>query len=165
MILSLGCCASCWRHCGSPNSFGSCPGTITAARRARWFLPPGRAEEIQSPRWPLYKSFLQNIVTRNLGWLAFFIVAGEALVAFSLMLGLFTRLGALVGALMGINLFIGLTAVPHEWDWTYLMLPMLNAAFIVIGGRFVGLDAWLYPRFKRLVNGGNPLGRILAWFV
>jgi hypothetical protein len=121
--------------------------------------------EIASPRWPAYKSFLEGFVTPNLSWLALLIVAGEALVAMSLMLGLLTRVGALTGTLMAINLFVGLTAVPAEWDWTYLMLIALNAVFIVVGGRFVGLDALLYLRFKRIAESGGLAGLLLVRLV
>jgi hypothetical protein len=121
--------------------------------------------EIASPRWPAYKSFLEGFVAPNTGLMFPLIFVGEAFMTISLMLGLFTRAGALAGTLMGINLFIGLTAIQHEWDWTYLMLPALNAVFIVVGGRWIGLDALLYPRLRRLADSGNPLGRILGWFV
>lgn len=118
--------------------------------------------EIASPRWPAYKSFLTGIVAPNLSWLAFFIVAGEAFVCVSLLLGLFTRAGGLAGTAMGINLFIGLTAVPNEWDWTYLMLPALCLLFVVVGGRWIGIDEILHPMFKKASEGGNLIARVLT---
>ncbi len=146
------------------NNYG-CPAGPLAPAAGTSGLCDWIGQEIASPRWPAYKSFLEGFVAPNMGWLAFLIVAGEAFVALSLMLGLFTRAGALVGMLMGINLFIGLTAVPHEWDWTYVMLPALNAVYIVIGGRWVGLDALLHPRLARLAENGSGLARLLKVFV
>ena len=122
-------------------------------------------KEIANPRYPAYKDFLTGFITPNISWLAFFIVAGEAFVCFSLMTGFLTRLGGFVGFVMAINLFIGLTAVPNEWDWTYLMLIVANALFIVVGGRFIGLDAMLYARLKRIADGGSPIAGILARIV
>lgn len=126
--------------------------------------------EIREPRYNLYLDFLNGFVSPNLGWMAFLIVGSEAVMAFSLMTGAFTRLGALAGLAMGINLFIGLTAVrrPYEWDWTYLMLPALNAVFVAIGGRWVGLDALLHPRLRRMAEArrgglGGLVARALAW--
>ncbi len=145
------------------NNYGCPPGSLVPAAGTSG-LCDWIGREIANPRWPVYKSFLEGFVAPNLGWMAFLIVAGEASVTFSLMFGLFTRLGALIGVLMGINLFIGLTAVPHEWDWTYLMLPALNAVFIVVGGRFMGLDAILYPRFKRMAESGSLIGKALEIF-
>jgi hypothetical protein len=97
--------------------------------------------------------------------MAFLIVGGEAFVCFSLMTGFLTRLGGLVGLLMGINLFIGLTAVQGEWDWTYLMLPLVNAIFIVVGGRFIGLDALLYKPLERMGARGHRGAALLARLV
>lgn len=122
-------------------------------------------KEIASPRYGVYKDFLTGFITPNLSWLAFLIVGGEAFVCFSLMTGFLTRIGGLVGALMAINLFIGLTAVPNEWDWTYLMLPLVNAIFLIVGGRFIGLDAVLYAPLHRKAEKGNPLAGLLARLV
>jgi hypothetical protein len=118
--------------------------------------------EIASPRWPIYKTFLQNVVAPNLSWLALLIVAGEAFMAFTLLFGLFTRLGALAAFGQGINLFIGLSVVPGEWEWSYLMLTALCLVFIIFGGNWVGIDAVLYTQFKKM---NNPIGRLLTWLV
>src|SRR5262249_34013017 len=120
--------------------------------------------EIASPRWPAYKSFLTGVVAPNLGWMAFFIVAGEAFVCASLLLGLFTRAGGLAGTAMGINLFIRVTAVPRRWDWTYLILPGLCLVFVVVGGRWIGIDAILNPMLKKAAERKNPIARILLLF-
>jgi uncharacterized membrane protein YphA (DoxX/SURF4 family) len=146
------------------NNFGCKAGALVPAANTSG-LCDWIGKEIASPRWPAYKSFLDGMVTPNLGWLAFLIVAGEAFVCVSLLFGLFTRFGALSGVVMGLNLFIGLTAVPGEWDWTYLMLPALCAVYIAVGGRWVGLDTLLYPQLKKLAETGNPLGRLLVLLV
>ncbi len=143
------------------NNYGCVPGALVPAANTSG-LGDWIGKEIASPRYTLYKDFLTGFISPNLNWLAFLIVGGEAFVCFSLMTGFLTRLGGLVGLLMGINLFIGLTAVPGEWDWTYLMLPLVNAIFIVVGGRFVGLDALLYKPLQRMSEGGNPITRLLA---
>lgn len=146
------------------NNFGCDPGTLIPAAGTHG-LCDWIGKEIASPRYSLYKDFLTGFITPNLGWLAWFIVGGEAFVCFSLMTGFLTRLGGLVGLLMGINLFIGLTAVPNEWDWTYLMLPLVNAIFIIVGGRFIGIDAVLYPPLHRMAEKGNPIAGLLARIV
>ncbi|MHB8628962.1 MAG: TQO small subunit DoxD [Aggregatilineales bacterium] len=145
-------------------NFGCAAGALVPAANTGG-LCDWLGKEIASPRYPLYKDFLTGFISPNLSWLAFLIVGGEAFVCFSLMTGFLTRLGGLVGALMAINLFIGLTAVSGEWDWTYLMLPLVNAIFIIVGGRFIGLDALLYPRLHRMAEKGNPLAGLLARIV
>lgn len=146
------------------NNFG-CPAGALLPAAGTSGLCDWIGKEIANPRYPAYKDFLTGFITPNISWLAFFIVAGEAFVCFSLMTGFLTRLGGFVGFAMAINLFIGLTAVPGEWDWTYLMLIVANALFIVVGGRFIGLDAMLYARLKRIADGGSPIAGILARIV
>jgi len=146
------------------NNFGCPPGALVPAAN-RSGLCDWIGKEIASPRYGLYKDFLTGFISPNLSWLAFLIVGGEAFVCFSLMTGFLTRLGGFVGLLMGINLFVGLTAVQGEWDWTYLMLPLVNAIFIVVGGRFIGLDALLYKALERLGERGNPAAALLARLV
>ena len=70
--------------------------------------------------------------------------AAEVIIAISLLLGLFTRIGGVLGALMGINLWLGLYRAPYEWPWAYFFLILLQITFIVYSaGRSLGLDAVL----------------------
>jgi thiosulfate dehydrogenase [quinone] large subunit len=119
--------------------------------------------EIAYPLIPAYASFLNAVVVPNFalfGWLVFF---AEAFVAVSLLFGIFTRLGGLIGALQALQLTIGLWAVPHEWYWTYVMLTVLCALAMLTGsGRFLGLDRWLLPHLERLAARGGIL-RFLPW--
>src|SRR6266852_3517243 len=68
----------------------------------------------------------------------------------ALILGLFTRLGAIVALGMAANITVGILSVPHEWGWTYTMLIMLPAIFLFTGaGRSFGVDAFLAPPLER----------------
>jgi thiosulfate dehydrogenase [quinone] large subunit len=114
--------------------------------------------EIQSPLIPLYADFLRAIVLPNLPVLGWFIWLMEAVIAVSLLLGVFTRLGGALGFLQSMNLLIGLAAVPHEWYWTYLMLGLLNLLFaLTAAGRWWGVDgAYLLPRLRAAAARGDP---------
>jgi uncharacterized membrane protein YphA (DoxX/SURF4 family) len=57
------------------------------------------------------------------------VYAIEVAIGASLILGLFTRFGAALGALMAINLWLGLYNAPGEWPWTYTFLVVISAAF------------------------------------
>jgi uncharacterized membrane protein YphA (DoxX/SURF4 family) len=66
----------------------------------------------------------------------------EVFIAVSLILGLFTRLGAALGALMAVNLWLGLYRSSCEWPWTYFFLVLLQVIFTFFrAGRSLGLEA------------------------
>jgi uncharacterized membrane protein YphA (DoxX/SURF4 family) len=109
----------------------------------RWKLPPGfvPAEgrglmdwlvlEVTHPTIGLYADFVAGVVIPNFSLFAWFIFLIELVIGLSLVLGLFTRIGAALGLLWSLNLAIGLFAVPGEWPWSYLMLIMWHALFLV----------------------------------
>ena len=87
--------------------------------------------EAAHPTIGLYADFVTGVVMPNFllfAWLTFLV---ELAIGLSLTLGLFTRLGALVGLLWSFNLAVGLLAVPGEWPWSYLMLMMWHGLFLV----------------------------------
>ena len=91
---------------------------------------------------------------------AFQVWAGETFIAVSLMLGLFTRLGGLLGTLMAMNLWLGLYNRPNEWPWTYFFLILLNGFFLFQrAGRSLGIDALVAPK----ITSGGKLRRIVSW--
>ena len=88
----------------------------------------------------------------------------ETFIGVTLILGLFTRLGALVAIGMAANITIGILSVPHEWGWTYTMLIMLPAIFLLTdAGRSFGLDAFLAPRLDRRAADGSRVAWLLRW--
>ena len=138
-----------------------------------WKTPPNFAAfhfwtvKIATYSWlPVYRSFVHAVVLREptftvVGYLTF---ALESLIALSLLFGIFTRLGAIVGALWAAQLYVGLTTVPGEWYWTYAMLIMLNAMLALTpSGAALSVDQWLRPRVSALAARGGRLGRFLGW--
>ena len=97
------------------------------------------------------------------GWLT---LLTETFIAVSLLLGLATRLGALVALGMATNITLSILNVPHEWGWTYVMLLTFPALFLLTdAGRSFGLDAFLAPPLDRAAARGHRLARILRWLV
>lgn len=135
------------------NNFGCAPGALIPAANTSG-LCDWIGREIAQPRYAIYKDFLTGVISPNLSWMAYLIVGGEAFICVSLTFGVLTRLGGLAGFVMGINLFIGLTAVPNEWDWTYLMLPLVNLVFLIVGGRYFGIDGILHDWLSKTHSGG-----------
>jgi hypothetical protein len=112
-------------------------------------------------RLPLHAAFVENFVAPNLAWMGWFIWLMEAFIGLSLILGLVSRLGALVGLVQAANLFIGLSAVPTEWVWSYALLFTFHLLFFCIPpGRIWGIDAWLRARIRANDHG---LARLLLW--
>lgn len=122
----------------------------------RWKLPPTFAApeghrsllewmnlQVAHPTLGLYADFVANVVIPNFtlfAWLTFLI---ELAVGLSLTLGLFSRVGAALGLLWSFNLAIGLISVPGEWPWSYLMLIMWHALFLVsVDKQIFGIDGW-----------------------
>lgn len=85
------------------------------------------------------------------GWLVFGL---EAITGVLLVLGLFTRLGALLGLLESINLGLGIAFAPGEWYWSYLLMIVLHLLLLAVAaGRYYGLDALIR---ERLAVERNP---------
>ena len=104
-------------------------------------------------------AFVQNVILpyfTPIGVGVFFI---ELAIGISLMIGLFTRLSALGGALFIANLWLGLYRVDSEWPWSYFLLIMLLVIFSVEAyGRSLGCDA--------LMRGDKAIGmRVPKWLL
>jgi len=86
----------------------------------------------------------------------------ELIVATSLMFGVFTRFGAILGTVLAAQLYVGLGY--SDWYWTYGMLVLLCLALTAIpAGRRLGFDQWLTPRLWEAANS-NRLARFASWF-
>ena len=120
-------------------------------------------QEIQYPTVSAYKDFLVNVMIPNWSFFGYMTLVTETFIGVTLILGLFTRLGALVALGMAANITIGILSVPHEWGWTYTMLIMLAAIFLLTGaGRSFGVDAFVGPRLEHAGARGNRLAALLS---
>src|ERR1700758_993951 len=106
------------------------------------------------------RDFVKNVVLPHFYFFAPQVYLSEVLIAVSLILGLFTRLGAFLGALMAINLWLGLYRSPAEWPWTYFFLIVVQIMLLVQRpGRSLGLDAILL-RHGWASSDHGPWGRM-----
>jgi len=106
---------------------------------------------------------LDNIVIPNIRLFGWVIWLAEFWVFMSMLLGLMTRLGALVSIGVIGQLYIGLASIPRpfEWEWTYGAILLLSVALLgAAAGRYLGLDAWLRPRLAAPAKQGSLLARI-----
>jgi uncharacterized membrane protein YphA (DoxX/SURF4 family) len=96
--------------------------------------------------FPAYKAFLLGTVAPSHA-LAHLTALGEVAVGLSLVLGLFTELGAAAGALQVI--FYGLAVQhmsPGQQGFHVMLFAMMVAFGFARAGRTWGLDAWLSGR-------------------
>ena len=116
-----------------------------------------------TPLAELNAVFLDNIVIpqiRITGWLIWF---AEFWIFLSMLIGLFTRLGAIVSIGMSLQLYIGLANIPRpfEWEWSYGTIIALSIAMLgTAAGRIWGVDAWLRRKLAGSAERGHRLAKI-----
>jgi uncharacterized membrane protein YphA (DoxX/SURF4 family) len=109
----------------------------------------------------LQRHFVKEVVLPHFYFFAPQVYFSEVLIAVTLILGLFSRLGAFLGALMAVNLWLGLYRSPAEWPWTYFLLIIVQTMLLVQRpGRSLGLDAILL-RSKSPAADQGVWGRLL----
>ncbi len=114
-----------------------------------WKIPPHfggliywMKEEVAHAAVPLQATLVRVVVLPNIGTFGPLVYAIEALIGVSLIIGLFTRLGAILGTLMALNLWLGLYSAPGEWPWTYFFLITIMGLYCIDPpGRVLGWDA------------------------
>ena len=116
-----------------------------------WKIPPNfdglkfwMQQEADHAAIALQGTLVRDIVLPNLVVFGPLVYLVEVTIGVSLLLGLFSRAGALLGLLMGLNLWLGLYSADGEWPWTYMFLVVIQAWFVIDPpGRVLGADALL----------------------
>lgn len=117
-------------------------------------------EMVKYAAFKQHAALVNDLMLPHLKVFAYQVWAGETFIAVSLMLGLFARLGGLLGTLMALNLWLGLYNRPNEWPWTYFFLILLNGFFLFLrSGRALGIDALLAPTTRPR----GKLERVTSW--
>jgi thiosulfate dehydrogenase [quinone] large subunit len=98
-----------------------------------------------------YKDFLQHTVLPHAPLFAMLQAYGEVVVGLGLVLGLFTRLTAVIGLVLALNFGLATQWMSFGQQGFHLLLITSMVIFLVTGaGRAWGLDALLGSRLKRL---------------
>lgn len=117
-------------------------------QQSLWKIPPNYAGLLYWMKQiaahssvPLQAQAFDRLVVPNIAVFGPAVYLLEMLIGVSLMLGVFTRLFAVLGLLMTLNLWIGLFSAPGEWPWTYGYLIVIHALFVIDPpGRYLGLE-------------------------
>jgi uncharacterized membrane protein YphA (DoxX/SURF4 family) len=124
-------------------------------QQSLWKIPPHydwglfhwMEEMVQHSSIQLQSVLVRDLVLPNIAVFGPMVYAIEVAIAVSLILGVLTRLGGALGALMAVNLWLGLYNAPNEWPWTYMFLVVLQLIFVINPpGRSLGLDALAWQR-------------------
>jgi thiosulfate dehydrogenase (quinone) large subunit len=136
-------------------------------QNASWKNPPDfRSLEawtraaVDRPVFGPYAWVVENVVLPNMslfGWGVLFVEAG--LGAF-LLVGLATRLWALIGVGQSLAIALSVLNTPHEWPWAYYLMILVHLAFFATAaGRAYGVDGVLRPQWEA---SSSPVARILV---
>lgn len=98
---------------------------------------------VQNPVFGPYSWFVENVVLKQYTLFGWITLLTETALAVFLLLGLWTRLFALVGAAMSVSILLSVLYYDksYEWPWSYfLMFTAHLLLFAVSAGKFAGLD-------------------------
>jgi uncharacterized membrane protein YphA (DoxX/SURF4 family) len=104
-------------------------------------------EHIVTPMDSIIRNFaFPNAALFGFGWMII-----ELFISISLIFGLLTRFGSIVGA--GSTIILGLGSLGVEWIWTQ---PLLFVGFLtcalISAGKWYGLDYWLKDNIPQKYN-------------
>lgn len=115
---------------------------------------------VDEPVWEPFAWLVENVVLPNMtvfGWLTLLVEAG--LGAF-LLVGLATRLWALIGVGQSLAITLSVLNAPHEWHWSYYLMILVHLAlFAAAAGRAYGVDGVLRPAW---LASSHPLARVMV---
>ncbi len=129
-------------------------------QQSLWKVPPNYGgliywmkQMVAHAAIPAQGDFVGNVLIPNIAIVGPLVYAGEVAVGVSLMLGLLSRLGGVIGLVMALNLWLGEYSTPGEWPWTYFFLVLLQAWFVIDPpGRCLGADVLLGSRVGRTLR-------------
>ena len=134
-------------------------------QNSSWKKPPDFAalrgftqDGVDHPVLAPWAWLVQHVILPNFTFFGWVTLIVEASLGAFLLIGLATRLWALVGIGQTIAITLSVLNTPGEWPWSYfLMLTVHVALFATAAGRFYGLDGVLRARWLR-----QP-GRLSRW--
>jgi thiosulfate dehydrogenase [quinone] large subunit len=116
-------------------------------------------DAVDHPVFAPYAWLVKHVVLPNFTFFGWMTLAAEASIGAFLLIGLATRLWALVGAAQSLVISLAVLKTPNEWHWSYyLMIAAHLMLFAVAAGRAGGLDGVLRPVWRA---SGGPVSRLL----
>ena len=111
---------------------------------------------IDHPVFSPYSWVVENVITKQYSFFGWVTLLVESVLAALLLIGLATRIAALVGAGMSVTILLSVLHYRNsdgkeiEWSWSYfLMIALHLTLFAVAAGRFAGVDGVRKGRISR----------------
>ena len=99
-------------------------------------------QSIQYPTVDLLRTFIQNVVVPHFHLFGWLLLLVEVTIGMSMVLGAWTRAGALFGVLQAVNLLLAQGRTP-EGPWIYLAILAANLFVLITpSNRRFSVDAW-----------------------
>ncbi|HEU5157437.1 MAG TPA: TQO small subunit DoxD [Streptosporangiaceae bacterium] len=128
------------------NSFGALRGWIQMA--------------VDHPVFPPYSWLVEHFVLPNMSLFGWIVLLVEGGIGAFLLVGLATRLWALIGAAESAAIALSVLNAPHEWPWAYYLMILIHLVFFgTRAGRAYGVDGVLRPSWQA---SSHPLARALV---
>lgn len=107
-----------------------------------------------------YAWLVENLILPNMGFFGWATLLVEASLGAFLLVGLATRLFALIGVAQSVAIALSVLNAPHEWPWAYYLMILANLAlFAIAAGRWYGVDGVLRPYWQA---SSSPVARALV---
>ncbi|MEJ7707052.1 MAG: DoxX family protein [Nocardioidaceae bacterium] len=92
---------------------------------------------------------VEHVVLPNFTFFAWATLLLETSLGVFLLLGLATRLWALLGIAQSLVITMSVLNAPNEWEWSYYLMILAHVAlFATAAGRSLGLDGLLRPIWR-----------------
>jgi uncharacterized membrane protein YphA (DoxX/SURF4 family) len=87
--------------------------------------------------------FVDSVILPHFMLFAAIIFMAELVTGISLVSGMFVRLGAFIGLVLSLNLYLGLAHAPGEWYWAYILLILTHLALLTQVKHYFSLSSLL----------------------
>jgi uncharacterized membrane protein YphA (DoxX/SURF4 family) len=139
-------------------------------QQSLWKIPPNydgliywMKQMVDHAAIPVQGELVARIVLPNIAIFGPLVYLTEVAIGVSLILGFCSRLGALAGVAMAVNLWLGLYSAPGEWPWTYFFLVIIQLLFVLDPpGRSLGADVLLRASVLRSSRRGAAFARAIG---
>jgi len=133
-------------------------------QNAYWKVPPHFGQDrdppeglyqftrdaVDHPVFPPYAYLVQHVVLPNFALFGWMVLLVEASLGAFLLIGLATRLWAVVGLGQSLVITLSVLNTPGEWPWSYYLMIIAHLVLLAVAaGRAGGLDGVLRPIWAR----------------